>query len=81
MPSNEDIYAALTEIFSDIFMRDDIVLRPDLSARDVKEWDSFRQIDIIMATEERFGIRMTTKELDSLQNVGDLVAVITAKAA
>ena len=81
MPSNEDIYAALTEIFSDIFMRDDIVLRPDLSARDVKEWDSFRQIDIIMATEERFGIRMTTKELDSLQTVGDLVAVIAAKAA
>ena len=36
MPSNEDIYAALTEIFSDIFMRDDIVLRPDLSARDRK---------------------------------------------
>ena len=81
MPSNDEIYAALTEIFSDIFMRDDIVLRPDLSARDVKEWDSFRQIDIIMATEERFGIRMTTKELDSLQTVGDLVAVIAAKAA
>ena len=42
-----EIYSELSEIFQDIFLRDDLVLRPELSARDVADWDSFKQIDII----------------------------------
>ena len=60
-------------------MRDDLVLTPELTAKDVQGWDSFKQIEIIMASEERFGIKFTTRELDSLQNVGDLVRVVAAK--
>jgi acyl carrier protein len=74
-----DIYAALNEIFSDVFLRDDIELRPDLSAKDVAGWDSFKQIDIILAVEEKYGIKFNTRELDSLHNVGDLVRVIVGK--
>ena len=28
MPTEADVYSALTEIFHDVFMRDDIVLSP-----------------------------------------------------
>ena len=80
MPTEPEIYGAMTEIFQDVFMRDDLVLKADLSAKDVKGWDSFKQIEIVMATEERFGMKFTTRELDSLQNVGDLVRVVAAKA-
>jgi acyl carrier protein len=79
MLSETEIYGALTEIFHDVFMRDDLELMPELSAKDVKGWDSFKQIEIIMATEERFGIQMNTREIDSLQNVGDLVRVVGSK--
>jgi acyl carrier protein len=80
MPSEPEIYAALTEIFRDVFSREDLELRPELTARDVKGWDSFKQIEIIISAEERFGIKLNTKELDSLQNVGDLARVVAAKA-
>jgi acyl carrier protein len=80
MPSEPEIYAALTEIFRDVFAREDLELRPELTARDVKGWDSFKQIEIIISAEERFGIKLNTKELDSLQNVGDLARVVAAKA-
>ncbi|HUZ62657.1 MAG TPA: acyl carrier protein [Acetobacteraceae bacterium] len=76
-----EIYSALTEIFHDVFMRDDIALTPALSAPDVEGWDSFKMIEIIISTEERFGIKMNTKELDSLQSVGDLAALIGSKTA
>jgi acyl carrier protein len=76
-----DIYAGLTEIFRETFMNDDMVLTPTLTAKDVKGWDSFKQIEIIVAAEERFGIKMNTRELDSLQNVGDLARVVAAKTA
>lgn len=79
MASEADIYGALTEIFHDVFMRDDLKLTPELTAKDVKGWDSFKQIEIIMATEERFGIQLNTREIDSLQNVGDLVRVVESK--
>jgi len=76
----KEIYAALDEIFRDVFLRDDLVLTPGLSARDVTGWDSFKQIEIVIAAEQRFGIKFTTRELDRLRNVGDLVEVIAAKA-
>lgn len=75
------IYAELGEIFRDVFLTDDIELRPELSAKDVPGWDSFKQIDIILAVEEKYRIKLNTRELDSLQNVGDLVRVITAKTS
>jgi acyl carrier protein len=80
MPTEAEIYAGLTEIFNDVFMRDDMALTPALAANDVQGWDSFKQIEIIMASEEKFGMKFSTRELDSLQNVGDLVRVIAAKA-
>jgi acyl carrier protein len=81
MPTEADVYGALTEIFHDVFMRDDLVLKAELTAKDVAGWDSFKQIEIIMATEERFGIKMSTREIDSLQNVGDLVRVVMGKGS
>ncbi len=81
MPSETEIYGALTEIFHDVFMRDDITLTPETSARDIKGWDSFKRIEIILGVEDRFGIKLNTRELDSLRNVGDLAAVVANKAA
>ena len=80
MPSESEIYAGLTEIFADVFMRDDLALTPALTAKQVEGWDSFKQIEIIMSAEERWGIKFTTRELDSLQSVGDLVRVLGTKA-
>ena len=76
-----EIYAALDEIFRDVFLRDDITLTPELSAKDVAGWDSFKQIDIILAIEARYSIKFNTRELDSLHNVGDLARTIAAKTA
>lgn len=79
MPNEAEINSGLTEIFRDVFMRDDMVLTPALTAKDVEGWDSFKQIEIILATEARFGMKFSTRELDSLRNVGDLVRVVASK--
>lgn len=75
----QEIYRNLTEVFRDVFMRDDITLSPELAAKDVPGWDSFKQIEIVISTEEMFGIKLHTRELDNLNNVGDLVRTIEAK--
>jgi acyl carrier protein len=79
MATEAEIYPALTTIFHDVFLRDDLTLTPELSAKDVRGWDSFKQIEIIMASEEHWKIRFSTRELDALRSVGDLVRTIAAK--
>ena len=76
-----DIYAVLTELFHDIFADDKIVLRPETSAADVEGWDSFTNLNLVVAVEDRFGIRMKTGEIERWQNVGDLVNAIAEKVS
>ncbi|TWS98339.1 acyl carrier protein [Reyranella sp. CPCC 100927] len=77
--SDREIYEGLAEIFADVFMRDDIPLSAALSAADVADWDSFKQIEIVMATEERFGVKFTSAELDNMRQLGDLVRIVAAR--
>ena len=81
MATEADVYTGLTEIFHDVFMRDDLVLTPELTAKQVQGWDSFKQIEIIMASEEKWGIKFNTRELDALRCVGDLAKMVESKTS
>jgi acyl carrier protein len=74
-----DIYAALTEIFHDCFDDKAIVLGATTSARDIAGWDSAKMVYLILAVEERFAIRMRSREIDALRCVGDWARLIGAK--
>jgi acyl carrier protein len=77
--SQTAIYTDLTEVFHQVFRRNDIVLTPALTANDVPGWDSFRQVEIILAVEQRFSITLSSSDVDALEKVGDLVNFIAAK--
>jgi len=79
--ATSEIYDFLHELFRDLFMRDDIVLTPETVAADVEGWDSYKQVEIIIATEDQYGIKMSTREIDSLTSIGDLVRLIETKTA
>ena len=74
-----EVYAGLTQIFRELFGEESIVLKPTTTAADVEGWDSFNNINIIAAAEVRFGVRLSTREIDALTNVGDLAGRILAK--
>ena len=76
----DDIYAALNDIFGEVFNRD-IQLRPDMKADDVPGWDSFKQIEIIMACQERFKFSFSAREMNDLQCVDDLARVVARRTA
>jgi acyl carrier protein len=74
-----EIYDQLTQVFRDVFLRTDIVLTPELTATDVAGWNSFKYVEIILAVEERFAIRLGSRDVDDLETVGDLARVIATK--
>lgn len=74
-----EIISKLTEIFHEIFSDDSIVLRDDMTAKDVENWDSLTHMLMITKVEETFGIKFKLKELNKLKMVGDLIATIESK--
>ncbi|KQT57240.1 hypothetical protein ASG52_04055 [Methylobacterium sp. Leaf456] len=75
------IDARLTDIFREVFDDPALVVRPEMTARDVAGWDSGRMVEILMATEDAFGITFTTREVDALARVGDLSDAVARKLA
>ncbi len=76
-----EIYSQLTTIFRDLFDDEAIVLTPETTAADIEDWDSFNHINLIVAVEQKFGIKFKTAELEEMHNVGHLVAMIEKKLA
>jgi acyl carrier protein len=72
-------YEKLQNVFDNFFFGD-VKVAPDLEAKDVEEWDSLLHMSLILAVEDEFKIRFGVGEVESFQNVGDLVDLILAKA-
>jgi acyl carrier protein len=66
----------LQEIFVEVFDDKNLVLTPQTNAHDIAEWDSLRHITIIVAAEQRFGMKFRSADVDSLTNVGEMVKQI-----
>ncbi len=73
------IYDFLRDAFKTVFGRTDIVLHPGLAAGDVVGWDSFRQVEIILALEAQYAIRIRARESNETANLGELVALVMRK--
>jgi acyl carrier protein len=76
-----DIYERLAPIMREVFEDDTLTPSPEMSAAEVEHWDSLSNIIFMTSLEESFGIKFTTSEVASLQNLGELVEVIRAKCA
>ena len=74
------VESRLITIMRETFNDPKLELRDDLTAADVEGWDSLTHINLIVAVESDFGIRLSTADVRSLRNVGDFVNIIVTKA-
>ena len=73
-----EILARLQKVFDNVFL-DEVVVTPELTAKDVEEWDSLIHVSLVLAIENEFKIRFRVGEVESAKNVGDLAKLIHAK--
>lgn len=74
-----DIYAAIGDIIREVLDDPDFEVTPETSAKDHDLWDSFSHINIVVATEMRFGVKFQTAEIERLCTVGEFADLIARK--
>lgn len=78
MEKNE-ILAKLQDIIRETVDDEDVVITMDTVASDVDGWDSLAQVMIVGEIRNEFGVKLTSTEVSSLENVGSLVEAIAVK--
>jgi acyl carrier protein len=69
----------LAEIVREVFDDEAADLTEATTAKDVEGWDSLSHIRFIVTVEQRFKIKFTSREVENLRNLGDLLRAINAK--
>jgi acyl carrier protein len=76
--TEQDILNQLTRILRDLLSDDSIVLTMETKRDEVANWDSFAYVSFIVAVEIEFGVKFGVAEVESFQNVGEIVRRIGA---
>jgi acyl carrier protein len=75
----EEILTQINVIFIEILDNEDLVIGETTNASDVDNWDSLTHIQLVVAIEKYFKFRFTSKEIQSWNNVGDMLNCIQEK--
>ena len=68
----ETLDGRLTDVFRDVFKRPTMVLSASTSPSVVEGWDSLTHMRLVLAVEEKFGIKFKTSDISKFHDVGEL---------
>lgn len=72
----DNLIERLNNVFRDVFDDDSISVNENTTSADIEDWDSLEHINLIGAVEDEFGMRFKMKEVSSMKNVGEMIAII-----
>ena len=75
-----EVLTKLQMVFDDIFL-DPPKLTPQLTAKEVPEWDSLLHISLLLAVEKAFNIRFRVGEVEGTKTIGEFADLIARRIA
>ncbi|MBQ3066168.1 MAG: acyl carrier protein [Clostridia bacterium] len=76
--TREAVIEKLNEIFRDVFDDESIEVTDEMTAEDIEDWDSLTHLTMISEVESAFGMRFKMKDISTMKNVGEMIAIICA---
>ena len=73
------IKVELDIVFRDVLDDDSISLSDSTVAEDIEEWDSINHIQLVVQIEKRYKIRFKAAEIQSWENIGEIIDIIIRK--
>ena len=74
--SADEVRAGLAEILNEVADVDTSAVTDDKSFTDDLDVDSLSMVEVAMAAEEKFGVKIPDDELPKLKTVGDAISYI-----
>ena len=68
--------SSIIEIFNDILDLEEGQLTPESSPLDIDEWDSMANVNIIVALEEEFEIKLKLEDIQDVKTVNDFINLV-----
>jgi acyl carrier protein len=81
MSDTENILAKVREAFHSSFDTDPRSVSMETSASDIPGWDSMGHLSLASNLEQAFGISLDVDELMEMENVREIVRIVTAKVS
>ena len=78
--SQQEILAGLAAIVNEVAGVPVEDVQPDKSFVDDLDVDSLSMVEVVMASEDKWGVKIPDEEVKSLKTVGDTVAYIEANS-
>ena len=77
--SREEIFEKVQEIFRDVFDDEELVISDQTNSDEIEDWDSLEHISLIVSMEKEFSMKFDIKEVNKLENVGEMIDLIKRK--
>ena len=74
--TRDEIFEQITDIFRDVFDDDELEIGEETNSEDIEDWDSLEHIELVINMEKRFSLKFNIKEVNKLENVGQMVDLI-----
>lgn len=77
----KEVMDKVIAIFRDVFDDDNLIVTDATNSDDIEDWDSLEHIALIVSMEKEFNLKFDIKEVNKLENVGQMVDLIVSKLA
>lgn len=74
--TREEVFERLNKVFQEVFDDETIQVNDDTTSEDIDDWDSFEHINLIVAVEEEFSIKIPMGKVVTMKNVGEMADII-----
>ena len=74
--TREEVFERLNKVFQEVFDDETIEVNDDTTSEDIDDWDSFEHINLIVAVEEEFSVKIPMGKVVTMKNVGEMADII-----
>lgn len=74
--TREEVFERLNKVFQDVFDDETIEVNDSTTSEDIDDWDSFEHINLIVAVEQEFSVKIPMGKVVTMKNVGEMADII-----
>lgn len=75
--NRDSIRSKISEILSDLFEQENLLLTDASTAEDFEGWDSITHVRLLIGLKSAYGFQFDVSDASATKNVGELVDLVT----